>query len=231
MGAAALNFNDIDRCRGTLVSVSRDPPFTLGMDLCGVVTHAGKGAEEWVGRRVVAVSTDALGGIAEYTVRRRRRVRCARVARRPRSRGVPPAVPHDAARAVPPGPAHAGETVLVHSGASGLGTAAIQLGAAAGAASSQRSAARRRPRSARPGRRAVIDHTSEDFVEVVLGATDEVGADVICDLAGGDFVRRRGSAWLVTAATSRWASPTTTRTGWRDGRCAWPASATSRWSA
>ena len=48
--------------------MTKQPPFTLGMDVCGVVTGAGAGAEPWIGRRVVGISKDALGGIAEYTV-------------------------------------------------------------------------------------------------------------------------------------------------------------------
>src|SRR5271165_4230977 len=68
VGAASLNFNDIDRCRGNLVSVPTPPPFTLGMDVCGVVDRAGEGAEEWLGRRVVAITQNALGGIAEYAI-------------------------------------------------------------------------------------------------------------------------------------------------------------------
>ena len=48
--AASLNFNDIDRCRGNLVSVLTPPPFTLGMDVCGVVDAVGDGAEAWLGQ-------------------------------------------------------------------------------------------------------------------------------------------------------------------------------------
>src|ERR1700735_691176 len=48
--AASLNFNDIDRCRGKLVSVPTPPPFTLGMDVCGVVDAVSEGAGGWVGR-------------------------------------------------------------------------------------------------------------------------------------------------------------------------------------
>src|SRR6202046_3549797 len=66
--AASLNFNDIDRCRGKLVSVPTPPPYTLGMDVCGVVDAAGEGAEQWVGQRVVAITKTALGGIAEYAI-------------------------------------------------------------------------------------------------------------------------------------------------------------------
>ena len=47
----------------------------------------------------------------------------------------------------------------------------------------------------------VIDHTAEDFVEAVLGATDDVGAHVVCDLAGGDFV---GRSWQCTAREGRY---------------------------
>ena len=134
VAAAALNFNDIARCRGTLVSVSKEPPFTLGMDVCGVVDAAGAGAEHLIGRRVVAISKDALDGIAEYTVAPAAAVFDA-----------PPELSDDEAAAflIPFHTTHLalfrrghlveGETLLVHSGASGLGTAAIQLGAAAGA--------------------------------------------------------------------------------------------------
>src|SRR5271165_885577 len=68
VGAASLNFNDIDRCLGKLVSVPTPPPYTLGMDACGVVVEAGTGAEQWLTRRVVAITTTALGGIAEYAL-------------------------------------------------------------------------------------------------------------------------------------------------------------------
>ena len=65
VSAASLNFGDIARCRGTLASVQGQVPFTLGMDVCGVVDAAGAGAEEWLGRRVVAMTTQSFGGIAE----------------------------------------------------------------------------------------------------------------------------------------------------------------------
>ena len=135
VAGAALNHNDLARCRGTLVSVAKDPPFTLGMDLCGVVVATGDGAEEWLGRRVVAVAKDALGGIAEYAVAPVGGVFDAPgTARRRPGRGLPPAVPHHPPGAVPSGShCSTGETLLVTAAASGLGTAAVQLGRAAGA--------------------------------------------------------------------------------------------------
>jgi len=182
VGAAGLNFNDVDRCLGTLVSLTQDPPFTLGMDVCGVVEAAGAGAQEWIGRRVVAISRDALGGIAEYTV--------APVT------GVfdSPASLDDleaAAFLIPFHTTHLAlfhraqlqprETLLVHSGASGLGTAAIQLGVAAGArVIATVSSAEKAELCTSLGADVVIDHTAEDFVEAVLGATISIRWKISC---------------------------------------------------
>ncbi len=203
VSAAALNFNDILRCRGGLVSVPKEPPFTLGMDVCGVVETAGEGAEAWVGRRVVGVSKDAFGGIAEYTTAPASGVFDA------------PEGLDDTEAAAFLLPFHttylalvvrakltAGETLLVHSGASGLGTAAIQLGAALGARVIATVSSPEKAELCRElGADLVIDHTAEDFAEAVLQATDDVGADVICDLAGGDFV---GKSWTCVAREGRY---------------------------
>ena len=81
-----------------------------------------------------------------------------------------------------------GETLLVHAAAGGVGSAAIQLGKAAGAARDRR---RRRTGQGR-GRQASSaptswsTDTSEDFVEVVKEATGGRGADVVYDPVGGD---------------------------------------------
>src|ERR1700689_866682 len=132
--AASLNFNDIDRCRGKLVSVPTPPPYTLGMDVCGVVDAAGDGCEQWMGKRVVAITKMALGGIAEYAIADDVSVFDA-----------PPEFDDAEAAAFlltfqtshlalfRRGRLQAGETLVVHSAASGLGTAGIQLGKAAGA--------------------------------------------------------------------------------------------------
>ena len=66
--AASLNFGDIARCRGGVAAVMAQPPFTLGMDVCGTVDAAGPGAEEWVGQRVVGITPQSLGGLAEQAL-------------------------------------------------------------------------------------------------------------------------------------------------------------------
>lgn len=203
VAAAALNFNDLLRCRGGLVSVTKDPPFTLGMDVCGTVEAAGPGAGHWVGRRVVAVSKDALGGIADYTTAPASGVFAA------------PEGLDDAEAAAFLLPFHttylalhvraglrSGETLLVHSGASGLGTAAIQLGVAAGARVITTVSSPEKAELCRSlGADLVVDHTQEPFAEAVLRATGDVGADVVCDLAGGDFV---GPSWTCVARGGRY---------------------------
>jgi NADPH2:quinone reductase len=203
VAAASLNFNDIDRCRGKLVSVPTPPPFTLGMDVCGVVDAAGEGAEAWVGKRVVAITNTALGGIAEYAI-----ASVVSVFDAPEQ--------FDDAEATAflltfqtshlalfrRGRLRAGETVVIHSAASGLGTAGIQLGKAVGArVIAVAGGPDKGALCSSLGADLVIDHTAEDFVEAVLSATSDAGADVVYDLAGGDFVER---SWRCTAHGGRY---------------------------
>ena len=201
--AASLNFNDIDRCRGKLVSVPTPPPYTLGMDVCGVVESAGPGAEQWVGRRVVAITRTALGGIAELAIAPAVSVFDA-----------PPELDDaEATGFLLPfhtshlalfrrGALREGETLVVHSAASGLGTAAVQLGRVAGARVIAVVGGPEKVAACEAlGADLVIDHTAEDFVEAVLAATGDVGAQVVCDLAGGDFVE---PSWRCTAREGRY---------------------------
>jgi NADPH2:quinone reductase len=203
VGAASLNFNDIDRCRGKLVSVPTPPPFTLGMDVCGVVDAAGEGAEQWLGRRVVAITKTALGGIAEYAIAPAISVFDA-----------PPELDDAQAAAFVltfqashlalfrRGRLRSGETLVVHSAASGLGLAAIQLGRAAGATViAVAGGPEKGSLCASLGADQVVDHLTHDFVESVLTATSDVGADVVYDLTGGDFAER---SWRCTARGGRY---------------------------
>jgi NADPH2:quinone reductase len=203
VAAASLNFNDIDRCRGKLVSVPTPPPFTLGMDVCGVVDAAGEGAEAWVGKRVVAITNTALGGIAEYAI-----ASTVSVFDAPEQFDDVEATAFlltfqtSHLALFRRGRLRAGETVVIHSAASGLGTAGIQLAKAIGARVIAVAGGRDKGAlCASLGADLVIDHTTEDFVESVLAATGDAGADVVYDLAGGDFVER---SWRCTAHGGRY---------------------------
>jgi NADPH2:quinone reductase len=203
VSAASLNFNDIDRCRGKLVSVPTPPPFTLGMDVCGVVDAAGEGAEAWVGKRVVAITNTALGGIAEYAL-----ASVVSVFDAPEQFDDVEATAFlltfqtSHLALFRRGRLRAGETVVIHSAASGLGTAGIQLAKAVGArVIAVAGGPDKGALCASLGADLVIDHTTEDFVEAVLAATGDAGADVVYDLAGGDFVER---SWRCTAHGGRY---------------------------
>jgi len=91
-----------------------------------------------------------------------------------------------------------GETLLVHGGASGIGTAAIALGVAFGArvmvtaGSDSRCAA-----CLSLGAAAAINYRTTDFVAAVREQTGGRGADVILDMVGGDYVERNLEAAAV----------------------------------
>jgi len=84
-----------------------------------------------------------------------------------------------------------GETLLVHGGASGIGTMAIQLGRAmqARVAVTAGSAAKL-ARCRELGAEILVNYREEDFVEAVRQATDGRGADVVLDLIGAKYLAR-----------------------------------------
>lgn len=186
VSAASLNFGDVARCRGGVAAVMESPPFTLGMDVAGVVEAAGEGAEEWVGRRVVGISPHALGGLAERALAGSfwdapPELDDAEAAAFTLPFHVSWLALHERAAVQP------GETVLVRGGASAVGTAAIQLARAAGArviaiAGGPDKAAL----CADLGAEVTIDHTSDDVFGAVMDATGDRGADVVVDPIGGE---------------------------------------------
>lgn len=185
VSAASLNFGDVARCRGGVAAVMAEPPFTLGMDVAGTVVAAGDGAEEWVGRRVVGITPQSLGGLAEQSLAGS-------------FFDAPPEL-DDAEAAAFTLPFHVswlalheraalrpGETVLVRSGASAVGTAAVQLARAAGARVVATAGPGKTDLCRELGADVVVDHSTEDVFDAVLDATDGRGADVIFDPVGGD---------------------------------------------
>lgn len=91
-----------------------------------------------------------------------------------------------------------GETLLVHGGASGIGTMAIQLASAHGARVACTASSEARLRRCRElGADLAIDYTSEDFVAAVRDFTGGRGADVILDIMGGAYLRRNVEALAI----------------------------------
>jgi NADPH:quinone reductase len=183
--AAALNFFDILLCRGEYQE-SPELPFTPGGEVSGTVHEAGGGMQ--AGQHVIATPPLPRGGYAD-------RVAVPESSVFP----IPDSMPFDKAAALPITyqTAHValrhraqlepGETVLVHAGAGGVGSAAIQIAKAVGATVIATAGGSEKVEVCEKlGAEIAIDYREENFVEVVKEATEGRGADVIFDPVGGD---------------------------------------------
>ena len=91
-----------------------------------------------------------------------------------------------------------GEWLLVHGGASGIGTTAIQLAKAFEARVATTVGSTEKAKACvRLGADLAIVYSEEDFVVATLAATGGKGADVILDMVGGDYVARNYAAASV----------------------------------
>lgn len=92
----------------------------------------------------------------------------------------------------------AGETLLVHGGASGIGTTAIQLGRLAGARVAVTAGSTEKLDVCRGlGAEILINYREQDFPAEIAAATDGHGADVILDIIGGSYAARNVAALAV----------------------------------
>jgi NADPH2:quinone reductase len=184
--AAGCNFFDILMVQGKY-QVKPPFPFVPGAEIAGIVREVGDGVEGFsVGDRVLA--SQGIGGFAEFAV-----VPAAASHRIPdgmsfaEGAALPIIYPTSYAGLVFRAQLVAGETLLVHAAAGGVGIAAVQIGAALGARVIATAGGADKLEIARQnGAAEVIDYRSEDFVARVMELTDGRGADVIYDSVGGD---------------------------------------------
>ncbi|HXG78152.1 MAG TPA: NAD(P)H-quinone oxidoreductase [Methyloceanibacter sp.] len=163
----------------------------LGLEVAGTVVARGPGAGRYKeGDRVCALVNG--GGYAEYAL-----------APEATTLPIPGSLSFEEAAALPEtvftvwnnvferGRLESGEWLLVHGGAGGIGTTAIQMAAALGARviATVGSAAKERDCEALGAVRA-INYRQEDFVEAVRETTGGHGADVILDMVGGEYIER-----------------------------------------
>jgi len=194
VAAAGLNRADLAQAMG-FYPPPPGAPATLGLEISGVVEALGAGVHSLaVGDEVCALLGG--GGYAEYAAVSEKCVL-------PVPKGVrlvdAAALPEvhftvwtnliDTARLKP------GESVLIHGGSSGIGTAAIQLCAARGhAVFATAGNAEKCTAIAKLGATRAINYREEDFVDVVKTETKGRGVDVILDMVGGDYIQRNMSA-------------------------------------
>jgi NADPH:quinone reductase len=190
--AAAANFPDVLMLGGTY-QVRPPLPFTPGVELCGEVVEAGEGAGgHQPGDRVIGGAVLPHGAFAEYAL-----MDAGSVLPAPAALDDAEAAPFQVTYHTGWYALHrraglkAGETLLVHAAAGGVGSGAVQLGKAAGARVIGVAGGPDKARVARDlGADVVIDRHAEDFVAVVKEATGGRGADVVYDPVGGDAFRR-----------------------------------------
>jgi NADPH2:quinone reductase len=176
---AALNFFDGLMIAG-LYQEKPPLPFTPGSELCGEIVETGQ--------RVIGAPSGGPGAFAEYALMDARS-----------AFPVPDGMPDEKAASLfltyqtgwvglhRRAHLQAGEWLLVHAGAGGVGSAAIQLGKAAGAHVIATAGGERKVEVCRSlGADHVVDYTTEDFVPVVKEVTGGHGADVVYDPVGGD---------------------------------------------
>lgn len=189
VAAAGVNRADVVQRRGRYAPPP-DASAVPGLECAGVVSAVGAQVEGWqVGDRVCALL--AGGGYAERVT-----VPVGQVFAVPRSldlvsaAALPEALATVWSNLTQRGRLVAGETLLVHGGASGIGTTAIQVAALLGArvfatAGGDRKLARCR----QLGVELAIDYKSDDFVDQVRKATGGQGVDVVLDIVGADYVQ------------------------------------------
>jgi len=193
--AAGVNGPDLLQRKGLY-----DPPAGAsdipGLELAGVVVGLGSEVQRFaLGDPVIALVPG--GGYAEYAVADERT-----------TIHLPDGLSMIEAAALPEtfmtvwvnlfqrGGFKAGESVLIHGGASGIGTTATQLAKALGAAKIFTTVANAQQQAASLalGADIAINYNEADFVEQVMAGTDNLGVDVIVDIIAGDYVARNFQA-------------------------------------
>jgi NADPH:quinone reductase-like Zn-dependent oxidoreductase len=201
VGHAALNPLDV-KLRGGGMSAwfPLDFPYTVGTDLSGTIEALGPDVSGWsAGDRIAArLAPTAGGAVAQYAV-----VPADQLV--PLPSGIEPA--HAAGLATTGGTAwqalveiaclKAGQTVLIHAGAGGVGSFAIQIARRIGARVIATASGDGIALAERLGADQVIDYRSRDF------AADVSDVDVVLDTVGGDtqtrsFAVLRSSGTLVS---------------------------------
>ncbi len=185
--AIGCNFFDILMVQGKY-QVRPPLPFSPGGEIAGVVRTVGPGVREFAtGDRVAALL--GWGGYAEMAL-----APVATVVRLPNSMSFE----HGAAFGIVYQTSYfglvyranlqAGETLLVHAAAGGVGLAAVQIGRALGArVLATAGSAEKCAVATAHGAEAAYDYTNPDWVDRVKAATGGRGADVIYDSVGGDI--------------------------------------------
>lgn len=194
--AAALNFSDLLMIDGHY-QIRPDRPFTPGQEIAGTVVATGEEATVAAGTRVAGKVL--WGGFAEYALMR---TDMAIV--------LPDGIDCDTGVALPvvyttamvalveEAGLKAGDTVLIHAAAGGVGLAAVQIAKSLGATVfAVAGGAEKKKLVVEHGADVGIDYRTENFAEIVMEKTGGAGADIVLDSVGGETTKNslRCIAW------------------------------------
>ena len=189
VAAASLNPLDVKMQRGLLADFFPVEafPYTLGTDLAGTIERVGSAANGWrVGDRIVSRTAPPQGGaLAEYVA-----VPAASLAAAPsgvsleEAAGLPTAAATAQQALFEVAALQRGQTVLVHGGAGGVGSFAIQLARLAGARVYATASGSGLETARRLGADRVIDYRADDFAALLSDL------DLVLDTIGGETQQR-----------------------------------------
>ena len=197
VAATALNRADLLQRMGFYPNPFPSGPEIPGLEFAGTVAAIGDKVTAWsVGEAVMGITSG--GAYAEQLVIHERQ-----------AMAVPSGMAlHDAAgipevfitawdALVVQGGLTSGRWAMVHAGASGVGTAAIQICKAIGARIVVTCSGGKVAACRALGADVVVDYGTQDFVAEVATATGGVGVDVILDVIGGDYVERNVASLAI----------------------------------
>lgn len=188
--AAGVNRPDVVQRQGLYPAPKGASPI-LGLEVAGVITELGTDVSGWkVGDKVCALANG--GGYAEYVAIPAGQLlpipeglSMIEAASLPETHFTVWANVFDRARL------NKGESFLIHGGASGIGTTAIQMAKALGADVYATVGKEDKVNACLAlGADLVINYQDEDFLDILKAHTEDKGIDVILDMVGGDYIQK-----------------------------------------
>ena len=190
--AVALNFKDVLHALGMLEHTPQDRedhPALLGLECAGVIITTGAEVTDFnVGDEVVVVAPGCFRNVLTTSVQH--------VEKKPKG------LSYEQAAALPTvfltafhalyelADLKAGERVLIHAGAGGVGQAAIQLAQRVGAEIFTTASPKKWPHLKAQGIKHIMNSRTLEFADKVMELTEGYGVDVVLNSLGGEFVQK-----------------------------------------
>ena len=196
VAAAGVNRPDVMQRMG-LYPPPPGAPDIPGLEIAGEVVALGPNVKRWkLGDRVMALVVG--GGYAEYCLAHESHALPVGNLSMVEAAAIPETFFTVWHNTFERGGLKRGETLLIHGGSSGIGTAAIQLAKAFGAHVITTAGSPEKCDACRKlGADVAVNYKTEDFVAATQTATGDKGAEVIVDMVGGDYIARNYEAAAV----------------------------------